>query len=835
MIPVLINGTVCGSLIPATSSKFFSPASINSNLIYFSTSACDGSVPTNRNTVSAVYVHINLMCCLYNAGSCLAALYFENRAPGADESKFGLAPACICAGPVTCTGANAIDSTTCPQTLIGSNALPGGCSGCDDVKSLTPIMQNQFSFCPLEMKLNLFGSQLTAPLQCTNVSVNPGIMCRVPYLHDSFKYNSLTAPTTINYGWLCLSYENYGVSDRTFIVCGNNRYSKVIAYTGGNACNDAVVQDMVAATFSTLTFPVPDLVMQLPLFGADSSISALNTLLSCPAQWGGSQTGVGHFATPSPPNGGYYGFAPFHAVCDIEGQSIPTCSIYHLAMIVLQRVLSLSGDISFVNRAPIDSLLNTVDPLGVTSGKPNVVHFLQKLEFLANTPAGQDSPLLTVPDNINLALVTPRIFYWDPVNFSAAPPNAEKWKHIYHIGERNVILDTGCTATTGTRRRLGYVDTVLGSARSSGSNPYRMFSFMNCQASASTALMTIDIDAMGCASACARCAGGCTIDSGTGSAGNSPGPGTGGTSPSGGTSGALFTNSSCGSAPSCSGIWFNENGELIDCGGSTTVEVFASSTCGCDCAPVGPSVSFTYEEAYALYQTGCLISGPEQAIACMDGYPVAIYPPVFSNDNTLCGSLWDEIACGCTCLAFGTQVLMSDGTEKSVEKLRVGDSVLGIRFGTSADPVVSMPDNNIISSGWTAPSIDTWQFVPVTIAQIQIGFESERYSIGSMGASFEHPILIKDGNNFKFRSISIISSDYYVVDRNLQLMQVSEVVRQVRPTMTVALSLNGAHALIAGGIIVHDGGIPASSTTAETGIALSSGVTVDPCSKNLVI
>jgi hypothetical protein len=833
MISENINGTVCGSLIPATS-NFFSPAGINSNLIYFSTSACDGSVPTNSNTVAAVYIHISLMCCLYDAGSCLAALYFENMAPGATASKFGLAPACICTGPVTCTPANVIVPTTCPQTLIGSDALPGGCNGCDDINSLTPIRQNQFSFCPLEMKLNLFGG----PLQCTNVSFNPGGICIVPYLHDSFRYNSLSFGTPINYGWLCLSYENYGVSDRTFIVCGKNRYSKVIAYTGDNACNDIVVQDMYAAQgFSGQTFPVPDSVMQLPLFGAGASVDPAKTLLSCPTPWGGSQTGVGHFATPSPPNGGYYGFAPFHAVCDIEGQSIPTCSIYHLAMIVIQRVVSLVGGEEFLNRAPIDELLNTVDPLGVTNGKPNVVYFLQRLEFYANTPSGQASPLLTPPPiaEINLALVTPRIFYWDPVNFSAATANAEKWKHIYHIGERNVILDTGCTATTGTRRRLGYVDDVLGSARSSGDNPYRMFSFMNCQASASTALMTIDIDAMGCASACERCAGGCTINSGTGFAGNPPGPGTGGTSPSGGTSGALFTNSSCGSAPSCSGIWFNENGELIDCGGSTTVEVFASSTCGCDCAPVGPSVSFTYEEAYALYQTGCLISGPEQAIACMDGYPVAIYPPVFSNDNTLCGSLWDEIACGCTCLAFGTQVLMSDGTEKSVEKLRVGDSVLGIRFGTSADPVVSMPDNNIISSGWTAPSIDTWRFVPVTIAQIQIGFESERYSIGSMGASFEHPILIKDGNNFKFRSISIISSDYYVVDRNLQLMQVSEVVRQVRPTMTVALSLNGAHALIAGGIIVHDGGIPASSTTAETGIALSSGVTVDPCSKNLVI
>jgi hypothetical protein len=220
---------------------------------------------------------------------------------------------------------------------------------------------------------------------------------------------------------------------------------------------------------------------------------------------------------------------------------------------------------------------------------------------------------------------------------------------------------------------------------------------------------------------------------------------------------------------------------------------------------------------------------------CSDGIPQTVYPPIFSNNNNNCGALWDEIACGCACLVFGTKVLMADGTEKNVENIRVGESVLGVRFGSSADQSISMPDNNEISRGWIAPPMKDWVFVPAIVSQIQIGYEPERHIIGSTAASFEHPVLIKDGDNFRFRSISIISPDNFVVDRNLQLINVSEVVRQVRPTMTVAISLNNAHALIAGGIIVHDGGIPASSNSAESGIALTSGGTVDPCSKNLVI
>ena len=851
---LLLYLTFCVSeLSMPTTSDFFNLANIGANKIGFSTDLCSASVCSGKNKVTAIYIHEDLICCLNTKGSCLAALYLDEPF-GGDAPALRAEPGCDCTPPVgACPPGYTIPAGGCPDISIFNNTgqgglntiqdIPGGCTGspCDEVKPVTPIIQASFTGCPQEMKLELLNS-----ISCFNSAQSLfSSPCDLQYLHDSMEYTSLAPGAPIRYGFICMTYENYSVPDRIFIVCGRNRYSKASIYNpdiqlnpqGASDCiNNGIYNNLYNATNipgskgtmgSGQQFPVPDTVMQLPLFGATEKSPNSNSI-SCPAN-----SEVGHFSPPSGSNGGYFSFRPFHAKCSMEGQDVPTCSIYHLAMAMIDYV-SDRVTFEFVNTAPIFSLLQSTDPLGFQAGqKSNVIHVLEQLAILGGTTSAPSTELNILGQPIPMNLVTPKIFYWDPGACNSAV-GADKWKHIYHIGERNVILDTGCIATVSTKKRMAYVDNIVSNLSAATSNPYRLFAFMGCAGDVNSNL-TFDIDSMGCASACSQCNGGCVIDSGTGSSTNNFIDGT--TEEQGNNQRSISFNpqDTCGSAPPCSGVWFDPNGNLIDCGGTTTVQVNATNPCGCQCAPADPSVNFTYDEISALANSGCIVPSSDAVTVCLGGYPENVYSPVFANNNTSCSSLWDEIACGCACLAFGTKVLMSDGTEKNVENIRVGDVVLGVRFGSSVNQDTSTPDNNIISQGWIAPPINDWIFIPASVAQVQIGYEQERFSIGSLSASFEHPILVKDGNNFRFRSISIISSDYFVVDRNMQQVRVSEVVRQVRPTMTVALSLTGAHALVAGGIIVHDGGIPASSTSAESGIALSSGIDVDPCSKNLVI
>ena len=826
----------CASSIPEKS-NFFSPVNISTNKIFFSTDSCSTAVCGGKNRITAVYLDIELICCLYNNGSCLAALYLDSSAEFGAQGQ-ALPPECNCVATRSCAGA-AIGPGQCPAVSMNSNdgnssTMPGGCTGCNDVVAATNIMSASFTGCPRERKLN---PSALGVLQCTRQNSPFGNACQtgntsVPYWHNGGSYNGEVAPAdTINYGWICVSYETYGSSDRIIILSGKNRYRKSYKWESCYASDslaDVVYRAFMrtSSTRSGQIVPSPDDVMQLPLFGASSVNN--NTTLEC-SQPGNS---LGHYSPLNPPSNGYYSFAPFHSGCSIEGMDIPTCSIFHLVSILVERVKDLAGvEESDLNLAAFNLLID-IDPLGYTTGKQNVIYMLEQMSLLAQNVGNFLKFQTTVGD---LQFITPKVFLWDPTNYNnQATTNSDKWKHIYHVGERNVIMDSGCIATSQTQRRLAYMDNIL----SGPAHPYRMITFMNCTAGPAPNSMLVDIDGVGCGNPCATCSGGCTgISGGTGSNGNIPSAGVIPNAPEvpGGQQKSLIQIDPCGSSPQCVGIWFNNAGELINCGGASTVEIKASSGCGCDCAPVDPAVYFTYEEALALAQTGCIVPSGEQVQVCINGNTELVAAPIFANYDSSCGSLWDEIACNCTCLAFGTKVLMADGTERSVESLRVGDVVLGIRFGTSSDGFTSMPDNNEISKGWTAPDISSWVFVPSAIAEIKLGFEQERYSIGAMSASFEHPVLIKDGNTFKFRSVSIISSDYMVVDRNLQLVGVSEVVKQVRPTMTVALRLNGAHALVAGGIIVHDGGIPASSTFSETGIALSSGIAADPCSKNLVI
>ena len=109
------------------------------------------------------------------------------------------------------------------------------------------------------------------------------------------------------------------------------------------------------------------------------------------------------------------------------------------------------------------------DPSGYTHGQSNAHHYLNKfaLAIAQDTKnAGGDETGLNVWGNQGSVLhgiqfIPPNVFLWDEAAYRAAS-GAEKWKHLFVIGNANVVYDGGCKSikTGMTATSLGLSESV---------------------------------------------------------------------------------------------------------------------------------------------------------------------------------------------------------------------------------------------------------------------------------------------------------------------------------------------------------------------------------------
>jgi hypothetical protein len=338
---------------------------------------------------------------------------------------------------------------------------------------------------PIEMRLN-------TPLDCTagnnvalnNASLTPCEMGTASISQQFYYYRTPNSPNStpihIASEKLCFKYNPFTVPDRMMVISARNRY-KYGGWHVDPACPTAGAEGGPPLLWDPVTtpaggtgirqaeqlslsrsWPLPNSVLNLPLFGANQA--SVSPPSSNPGKCGDGACddgscftvqdngGTGHFGVQTGGNGkGYYSFQCFNpmgfvGIPDANGvkpnTSFPTCSVWSLVQALWHQAWKCPdsqanyGETEAENQAsnpawtPFVNLL-AADPSGLTNGGESNV-----TRHLALFGAG----LTTIGFN----LIMPNVFLWDKDAYTVAASNYDKWKHLYIVGNANVIFDTQC-------------------------------------------------------------------------------------------------------------------------------------------------------------------------------------------------------------------------------------------------------------------------------------------------------------------------------------------------------------------------------------------------------
>lgn len=379
---------------------------------------------------------------------------------------------------------------------------------------------------PIELRIN-------APLGCT-IANDPALQDSVgqqeghggtaemgSYPPQQFYYyrtpnSPSSTPSTLTTGEICFKFNPYSIPDRVVVISGRNRYRYSGWCVDPNA-NGTIPDfwhnpDVGATGLSQAegaigrSFPLPNSVLNLPLFGADTaqnpgggapipcSDGACVGDTTCFSVRGNS--GIGHFDTTSAANGkGYYSFQCFNAQSFYQTTSVPTCSVWSWLQAIWYKLWTgyvdfYGGDEAGFRTAypQLTTAFNTIfttDPGGtVPSGlkqyQVNLRKVLEDFVGYANLASSNDWEAANI--------VFPNVFLWDKDAYNAAS-TADKYKHLYIVGNANVIFDTQCLlgeGTEGSNARYGYtihLDEVSHDATYGSTGNARLIGFFGCNPS----------------------------------------------------------------------------------------------------------------------------------------------------------------------------------------------------------------------------------------------------------------------------------------------------------------------------------------------------------------
>jgi len=389
-----------------------------------------------------------------------------------------------------CSGLGANSGTLC----IGHYPVGGG--GLGSLQSCTTIEGPNCSFeivpskertnpgCPVQYRFEI-------GLFCTGSNEDPGQQstndinsCDYEQNSSSFRYyyaspsSPSSPPANIRKTPMCLSYNMKGVPDRIQVISGYNRYRYGGYMAPGANCSApysmipvAVGSGEQALIVGALPdgdviygvtgisgmevslgrpFPLSDTVLTYPLFGGLTSAN--------PASSNGCPVSIPNLETCSPNGGsghyssnllgaqkGSYSFQCFNAHSYFNDSTnvigIPTCSLWSLLHAIYYNIharkWSFYGD---PNSPGVPNKIKpdwwkTVSPTGLSADGTQMVRWVMNRFADGVAENGE-----------NESFVIPNVFLWDKASFDSETTTANRWKHIYVVGNANILMDTSCTA-----------------------------------------------------------------------------------------------------------------------------------------------------------------------------------------------------------------------------------------------------------------------------------------------------------------------------------------------------------------------------------------------------
>jgi len=348
---------------------------------------------------------------------------------------------------------------------------------------IVPSKQRQNPGCPVQYRFEI-------GLFCTgsNVNTRGGIdPCDYEQNSSSFSYyyaspsSPSSPPLNIRKTPMCLSYDMAQIPDRIQVISGFNRYryggymapgaNCAAPYSmipvGFNLGNDGGQQALIVGALPDgdviygvtgisgmevslgRQFPLSDTVLTYPLFGGLTSANPVSSN-GCPVSIPDLETcspngGSGHYSSNSlGAQKGSYSFQCFNAhsyytdgFTNVVG--IPTCSVWSLLHAIYYNIHAYNWyfygdpDTPGVPNKIKPDWWKTVSPTGLSADGTQMVRWVMN-RFAEGV--AEDSK----------SFVIPNVFLWDKESFDSETTTADRWKHIYVVGNANILMDTACTA-----------------------------------------------------------------------------------------------------------------------------------------------------------------------------------------------------------------------------------------------------------------------------------------------------------------------------------------------------------------------------------------------------
>jgi hypothetical protein len=298
---------------------------------------------------------------------------------------------------------------------------------------------------------------------------------------------------------------SFNTLQTAYSCTGSNYIRKYYPWitTGGvtSFCSDTNINPIgvsgiseMEGTISGRQFPLADYVSGLPLWGQqlsnsvgitneyDITCGSTASCFGCECLTGPtalSVAGIGHYGVgltsqkPYNPQG-YISEGSIDYVGDITPiwRGIPSCSVWSFVNAVYDRLAYLSVRSGLVS-PPAGLTRNAL--MGLSGDFFEVQNFIDKhTELLENNPhtvvnefkdpgyslknymayfsRDWTNSVNALSDNLGywtFRIIPPNVFLWDQTPYDSAVNSEDKWKHVYIIGNANVLFDSGMTYPDG--------------------------------------------------------------------------------------------------------------------------------------------------------------------------------------------------------------------------------------------------------------------------------------------------------------------------------------------------------------------------------------------------